>query len=56
MKYGFPGKCGEGQKHFQNTFRNPKRPRHKNRNKKSIKNLLQAMTNLKKTTVLLSIF
>ena len=33
-------------------FRNPKRPRHQNRNEKSIKNFSQAMTNLKKTIIL----
>ncbi len=56
MKYGFPGKCVGDKNTFKKPFRNPKRPRHQNRNEKSIKNFSQAMTNLKKTIILLSIF
>ena len=39
MKYGFPGKCVGGKKTLsKKPFCNPKRPRHQNRNEKSIKN------------------
>lgn len=56
MKYGFPENVSGDKKTFKKPFRNPKRPRHQNRNEKSIKNFSQAMTNLKKTIILLSIF